>query len=79
MTLTLTVNETLKWLACRSHSGSDSVAIDNYIYNLSFPPSLIKLTVSVDVRHHVYLLTYKGRGQTVSFGKSEGMGESSLH
>ena len=50
------------------HSGGDSVAIG--IYSLSFPtsippppplppfsPSLLSLMVSVDVKHHVYLLT----------------------
>ena len=45
------------------HSGDDSVAIG--IYSPSFPtsippfsPSLISLMVSVDVKHHVYILTY---------------------
>ena len=48
------------------HSGSDSVAIG--IYSPSpptsipppppFSPSLISLMVSVDVKHHVYLLYY---------------------
>ena len=48
------------------HSGGDSVAIG--IYSPSSPtsippyppfsPSLISLMVSVDVKHHVYLLTY---------------------
>ena len=44
------------------HSGGDSVAIG--IYSPSshtpfppFSPSLISLMVSVDVKHHVYLLT----------------------
>ena len=44
------------------HSGGDSVAIG--IYSPSSPssippfsPSLISLMVSVDVKHHVYLLT----------------------
>ena len=50
-----------------SHSGDDSVAIGIYIYSPSshtfipppppFSPSLISLMVSVDVKHHVYLLT----------------------
>ena len=49
------------------HSGGDSVAIGIYSpYILSlflhlhtpFPPSLISLMVSVDVKHHVCLLTY---------------------
>ena len=49
------------------HSGGDSVAIGIYIYTLPLPPppyplapftpSLISLMVSVDVKHHVYLLT----------------------
>ena len=48
------------------HSGGDNVAIG--IYSPSSPhlhtplppfcPSLISLMVSVDVKHHVYLLTY---------------------
>ena len=45
------------------HSGGDSEAIG--IYSPSshtsippFSPSLISLMVSVDVKHHVYLLTY---------------------
>ena len=47
------------------HSGGDSVAIGIYspssptsIPLLPFPPSLISLMVSVDVKQHVYLLTY---------------------
>ena len=73
MTLSLTINETLKWLSSlpilisAGHSGGDSVAIG--IYSPSSPssppsplpplsPSLISLMVSVDVKHHVYLLTY---------------------
>ena len=52
--------------SCRSRSGGDSVAIG--IYNLPlhpppyahphpFTPSLISIMVSVDVKHHVYLVT----------------------
>ena len=56
--------ETLKLLSslltlCRSHSGDDSVAIGIYIISLCphrHAPSLISLTVSVDVKHRVYLL-----------------------
>ena len=56
VTLSLTVNETLKWLSlCRSHSGSDNVAIG--MQSPSSPtfvrPSLISLMVSVDVKHHI--------------------------
>ena len=46
------------------HSGGDSVAIGTYSpshLHTPFPPfspSLISLMVSVDVKHHVYLLTY---------------------
>ena len=43
------------------HSGGDSVAIGIYSHSSPFPPfspSLISLMVSVDVKHHVYLLTY---------------------
>ena len=49
------------------HSGGDSVAIGIYIISLfpdlhtpfpPFSPSLISLMVSVDVKHHVYLLTF---------------------
>ena len=47
------------------HSGSDSVAIGIYTLPLPTPPyplppfypSLISLMVSVDVKHHVHLLT----------------------
>ena len=50
------------------HSGGDSVAIGIYSLSLSpppyplpplppFSPSLLSLMVSVDVKHHVYLLT----------------------
>ena len=68
MTLSLTINETLKWLSsphilCRSHSGGDSVAISIIVFlfphlHNPFTPSLISLTVSVDVKHHVYLLSH---------------------
>ena len=47
------------------HSGGDSVAIGMYSPSSPpqypfppFSPSLISLMVSVDVKHHVYLLTY---------------------
>ena len=48
------------------HSGGDSVAIGIYSPTshtsippfTPFSPSLISLMVSVDVKHHVYLLTY---------------------
>ena len=61
MTLSLTVNETLKWLSLlpilyRSHSGGDSVYIVYIFFPLTppFTPSLISLMVSVDVKLHVY-------------------------
>ena len=43
-----------------SHSGGDSVAIGIYFPSspTSIHPFLISLMVSVDVKHHVYLLTY---------------------
>ena len=37
------------------HSGGDTVAIS--ILSPPFSPSLINLTVSVDVKHHVYYYT----------------------
>ena len=69
MTLSLAINETLKWLSSlpilMQESDGDSVVIG--IYNLPLPPppyplspfspSLISLMVSLDVKHHVYLLT----------------------
>ena len=73
MTLSITVNETSKMALIAAHlnaghSGGDSVAIGIY-YSPSPPyhhhpppllsPSLISLVVSVDVKHHVYLLTKK--------------------
>ena len=63
--------EALKWFSSlhahfkrRSHSGGDSAAT-GYIISL-FPhvrisPSLISLTVSVDVKHHVYLLALEAK------------------
>ena len=54
-------------MALRSHSDDDSFAIGIYSSPLPtspyplppFSPSLISLMVSVDVKHHVYLLTYR--------------------
>ena len=50
------------------HSGGDSVAIGiqspsppTSVPTHPFSPSLISRTVSVDVKHHVYLLTGGGR------------------
>ena len=70
VTLSLTMNETLKWLSSLPILMQIilvvSVAIGIYTlplppppYPLPFPPfspSLISLMVSVDVKHHVYLL-----------------------
>ena len=65
MTLSLTINETLKWLSSLpGRSGGDSVAIGLYSPSSPhlrtpfppFSPSLMSLVVSVDVKHHVYLL-----------------------
>ena len=63
-----------------NHSGGDSVTInDRYIISLSphlhtpFPslsPSLISLMVSVDVKHHVYLLTVRGSQLSNSIARS---------
>ena len=68
MTLSLTVNETLKWLSSLAtlNSGGDSVAIGiphlhNPFPSPSFSRSVVSLTVSVDVKHHVYLLSYLRR------------------
>ena len=68
MTLSLTIDETLKWLSSLGHSDGDSVAIGILSLFPLFPhlstpspphppfsPSLISLMVSVDVKHHVYL------------------------
>ena len=69
VTLSLTVNETLKWLPSLPILMQESFwwwqSSDKYITSL-FPqlhtssplsPSLISLMVSVDVKHHVYVLT----------------------
>ena len=60
--LSLTVNETLKWLSSLPTLMQESFwwwqCSDRYILSLSptsIPPSLISLMVSVDVKHHVYL------------------------
>ena len=52
------------------HSGGDSVAIGIYspspptsITSSPFSPSLISRTVSVDVKHHVYVLQEEGGGE----------------
>ena len=51
MTLSLTVNETLKQLS------SLPILMQKSYPLLPFTPSLISLMVSVDGKHHVYLLT----------------------
>ena len=69
VTLSLTINETLKWLSSLPILMQESFwwwqCSDRYIISLSphlhttfppFSPSLISLVVSVDVKHHVYLL-----------------------
>ena len=72
MTLSLTINETLKWLSSLPILMQGSFwwwqYSDRYIISLSphfptpfphhFSPSLIRITVSVDVKHHVYLLLF---------------------
>ena len=76
-TLSLTVNETLKRLSSQSilmQKSGDGVATGIIIISLSphlhtsslspFSPSLISLMVSVDVEHHVYLLTYNAQPVT---------------
>ena len=73
VTPSLTINEILKWLSWLPILMQKSFwwwrCSDRYIffplppppYHLpSFSPSLISLTVSVDVKHHVYLLMKKG-------------------
>ena len=71
MTLSLTINETLKWLSSLLTLLQESFwwwqCSDRYIISLSphlhtrppppFSPSLISCTVSVDVKHHVYGLS----------------------
>ena len=71
-TLSLTVNETFKWLSSLPIVMQESFwrwqSSDRYIISLfpllhtpfppSLSPSLISLMVSVDVKHHVDLLTY---------------------
>ena len=62
VTLSLTINDTLKWLSSLpilSHSGGDSVAIISLFPHLHTPfsSSVIRLMVSVEVKHHVYLPT----------------------
>ena len=73
MTLSLTINETLKWLSSLPIVKRESLwwweCSDRYIISLflsphlhiyphpPFPPSLISRMVSVDIKHHVYLLT----------------------
>ena len=62
MILSLTITETFKMALLAAHlnaghSGGDCVAIGIYTLHTPFSPSLISLTVSVDVKHHVYLLT----------------------
>ena len=65
MSLSLTINETLKWLSSlpilMQESFWRSRRIDRYIISLfphlpSFSPSLINLMASVDVKLDVYLL-----------------------
>ena len=69
MTLSLTINETLKWLSSLPISMQESFwrwhCSDRYVISLfphlhtlfpPFPPSLISLMLSVDIKHHVYLL-----------------------
>ena len=69
MILSLTINETLKWLSSLPILMQESFwwwqCSDRYIISLSphlhtpfppFSPSLISLLVSVDVKHHIYLL-----------------------
>ena len=91
MTLSLTINDTLKLLSSlpilmRGRSGGDSVAIGIYspsspsspAYPLPSPfsPSLISLMVSVDVKHHVYLLWSSGDEHSASISK---IGSDSIH
>ena len=71
MTLSLTINETLKWLSSLPILMQVSFwwwqCSDRYTVSLfpplpypftPFSPSLISLVVSVDVKHHVYLFTW---------------------
>ena len=71
VTLALTITETLKWLSSLPILMQESFwwwqCSDRYIISpppppppyppTPFSPSLISLTVSVDVKHHVYLLS----------------------
>ena len=62
VTLFLPINETLKWLSLPPILMQESYmwrqCSDRYITSplLPFSPTLISLMVSVDVKHHVYLL-----------------------
>ena len=71
-TFPLTRTETLKWLSSlptlmqksfRWRQCSDRCIISTYIPIPLFSPSLLSLVVSVDVKHHVYLLTYARGGR----------------
>ena len=65
VTLSFTINETLKWPSSLSTLMQESFwwCSDRYIISLfphhhtpsPLPPSLISLVVSVDVKHHVYV------------------------
>ena len=69
VTLSLTINETLKWLSLLPILNAGVILVvtaQRQVYYLPpphtplpnpFSPSLISLIVSVDVKHHVYLLT----------------------
>ena len=71
MTLSLTISETLKWLSSLPilvlvilvvtvYSDRYIISLFPHLHNpFSTPsPSLISLVVSVDVKHHVYLLRF---------------------
>ena len=86
VTLSLTIKETLKWLSSLPILMQESFwwwqCSDRYLLSLfphlhtpfpPFSPSLISLVVSVDVKHHVYLLINNNNNQptTVLLGKGD--------
>ena len=72
MTLSLAINQTMKWLSSLPILMQESFwwwqCSDRYIISLSpLSPSLINLiVVSVDVKHHVYLLLLFDRDHLIS-------------
>ena len=65
MTLSLTINETLKWLSSLPiFTNAGVILAVTPPYTLPISPSIISLAVCADVRHHVYLIV-SGKYQVV--------------